>query len=193
VTAPKILAFAGSTREDSFNKKLIRVGAAAARAAGGEVTLVDLRDFPMPLFDGDLEAKEGLPPQAKRFKQLMLANDGLLISSPEYNSSVSGVLKNAIDWSSRTEPGEAPLAAFAGKVAALLSASPGALGGLRGLVHLRSILGNIKVLVLPEQLAVSKADGAFTPDGALKDPKQQASVEKVAAGLVGILGKLGVH
>jgi len=183
--APRILAFAGSTRTDSWNKKLIRIAAAAAGA-----TLIDLRDFPLPLFDGDLEAKEGLPPHAKRFKTLLLEHDGLLIASPEYNSSVSGVLKNAIDWASRSEPGEAPLAPFAGKVAALMSASPGALGGLRGLVHLRSILGNIKVLVLPDQVAVSKAAEAFTPEGALKDPRQQASVEKLATGLAEVLRKL---
>jgi NAD(P)H-dependent FMN reductase len=186
--APRILAFAGSTREESFNKKLIRIAAAAAQA-----TLIDLRDFPMPLYDGDLESKEGLPPHAKRFKQVLLVHEGLLIASPEYNSSISGVLKNAIDWASRAEPGEAPLAAFAGKVAALLSASPGALGGLRGLVQLRSILGNIKVLVLPDQVAISKANEAFTPEGALKDAKQQASVEKLARSLAEITGRLAAR
>ena len=156
MTSPKILAFAGSTRSGSFNKKLIRLAADDARAAGAEVTLIDLRDFPMPLFDGDLEEKEGLPENAKKLKSLMRANDGFLISSPEYNSSVSGVLKNAIDWASREETDdEPPLVCFRGKVAALLSASPGGLGGLRGLVILRSILGNIGVIVLPDQLAVS--------------------------------------
>jgi len=183
--APRILAFAGSTREDSFNKKLIRLAAAAAQA-----TLIDLRDFPMPLYDGDLEAKEGLPSHAKRFKGLLLSHDGLLIASPEYNSSISGVLKNAIDWASRAEPGEAPLAAFAGKVAALMSASTGALGGLRGLVHLRAMLGNIRVLVLPDQVTIPKAAEAFTPEGALKDPKQQGSLEKLSRALVEIAGRL---
>ncbi len=189
MSAPKILAFAGSTREGSWNKKLIRIAAAGARATGAEVTLVDLREFPMPLYDGDLEA-EGFPEPARAFKRLMLENEGLLISSPEYNSSVSGVLKNAIDWASRSEPGEAPLAAFVGKVAGLVAASPGALGGLRGLIHLRAILGNIKVLVIPDQVAVSKAHDAFTPEGTLKDAKQQASVEKVGAELALILAKL---
>ena len=188
--APRILAFAGSTRTDSWNKKLIQVAAAGARAAGAEVTLIDLRDFPMPLYDGDLEAKEGLPPGAKEFKKLMLEHAGLLISSPEYNSSVSAVLKNAIDWASRSEPGEAPLAAFAGKAAGLAAASPGALGGLRGLVHLRAILGNIQVLVIPHQVAVPKAHEAFTPEGGLKDAKQQAAVEKVGAELAALLSKL---
>src|SRR6185436_5043264 len=175
---PRILAFAGSTRSDSWNKKLIKVAVEGARAGGAEVTLIDLRDFPLPLFDQDLEAA-GFPETAKKLKQLFLQHQGLLISSPEYNSSISGVLKNAIDWVSRPEPGEASLACFTDKVAGLVSASIGALGGLRGLVHLRAILGNIKVLVLPDQVAVSKAQDAFNPDGTLKDAKQAAAVQKV--------------
>src|SRR4051812_33174915 len=111
----KILAFAGSTREGSYNKKLVKVAAAAATAAGAQVTLVDLRDFPMPLYDGDLETKEGLPSNARKLKELFISHDGFLISCPEYNSSISGVLKNTIDWISRPQPNEPSLAAFAGK------------------------------------------------------------------------------
>ncbi|WP_392482038.1 NADPH-dependent FMN reductase [Nostoc sp. C110] len=187
---PKILAFAGSTRIDSYNKKLVKIAAAGAKAAGAEVTYIDLRDLPLPLFDEDLEAQEGLPANARTFKDLMISHQGLLIASPEYNSSLTAVLKNAIDWASRPAPNEAPLAAFAGKVATIMSASPGALGGLRGLVHLRSILGNIKVLVLPDQVAVPKAYEAFNPDGTLKDPKQQQSIEKLGDDLTKILLKL---
>jgi len=186
---PKILAFAGSTRTDSWNKKLIKVAAAGATAAGAEVTLIDLRDYPLPLYDGDLEAA-GMPEAVVKLKSLFLEHQGLLISSPEYNSSISGVLKNTLDWVSRSAPGEKPLACFTDKVAGLVSASPGALGGLRGLVHLRAILGNIKVLVLPEQVAVSKANEAFLPDGALKDAKQQASVQNVARKLTETIAKL---
>jgi NAD(P)H-dependent FMN reductase len=186
---PKILAFAGSTRTESWNKKLIKVAVEGARAAGADVTLIDLRDFPMPLYDGDLEAA-GFPDNARKLKLLFLDHSGLLISSPEYNSSVSGVLKNSIDWVSRSEPGEAPLACYTDKVAALLSASPGALGGLRGLVTLRSILGNIKVLVLPDQVSVMKAHEAFNPDGTLKDAKQAASVQKLGKTLTETLSKL---
>lgn len=94
---PKILAFAGSTRTDSFNKKLVRIAAQGATAAGADATFVDLRDFPLPLFDEDLEARDGLPATARQFKDLLLAHDGLLIASPEYNSSFTAVLKNAID------------------------------------------------------------------------------------------------
>ena len=188
--SPEILAFAGSSRVDSFNKKLVKIAAAGTRAAGAEVTYLDLRDLPMPLYDGDLEAKEGIPPNAKKFKELLLAHQGLLISAPEYNSGISGVLKNAIDWASRSAPGEAPLACFTGKVAALMSASPGGLGGLRGLVQVRAILSNIRVLVLPDQVAVPRAHEAFNPDGTLKDPKQQASIEKLGRDLADILMKL---
>ena len=188
---PKILAFAGSTRADSFNKQFVRVAVAAARAAGAEVTHIDLRDLPMPLYDGDLEAKEGLPPNARKFKELLMAHHGLLIAAPEYNSSISGVLKNAIDWASRVaSPDEKPLACFTGKVAALMSASPGALGGLRGLVTVRSILGNIGVLVLPQQVALPKAHEAFNADGSLKDAKIQQSVERLSAELAATVGKL---
>ena len=187
---PTILAFAGSTRTGSFNKQLVRVAAASARTAGAEVTLIDLRDLPMPLYDGDLEANEGLPQHAKTFKELLLAHQGLLISAAEYNSSITGVLKNGIDWASRLAPGEAPLACFTGKVAALMSASPGALGGLRSLVHVRAILGNIGVLVLPDQVAIPRAHEAFNPDGSLKDSKQHASIEKLTKGLTTILTQL---
>jgi len=187
---PKILAFAGSLRADSYNKKLIKIGVRGAERAGAEVTLIDLRDFPMPIFDQDFETKEGLPKNAVKMKELFLAHQGLLISAPEYNSSITGVLKNTIDWVSRPLPNEASLACFDGKVAGLMSASPGALGGLRGLVHVRAILGNIKVLVIPDQAAVPKADGAFNPDGTLKDSKLQAAVESVGAKVAALLLKL---
>ena len=186
----KILAFAGSTRTESFNKKLIRIGADAARAAGAEVTLIDLRDFPMPLYDGDLEASSGIPEHGKRLKKLFLEHDGLFISTPEYNSSIPGVLKNAIDWVSRSEPGESPLAAYAGKVGALMSASPGALGGIRSLNVVRTMLSNIRVLMLPDSVSVSKAGEAFNTDGTLKDAKQTAAVQKLGKTLTETVAKL---
>lgn len=187
---PKILAFAGSTRTDSFNKKLIKIAAAGAREGGVDVTPIDLRDFQMPLYDGDLEQKEGLPPNARKIKDLMLSHQGFLISSPEYNSSISGVLKNTIDWASRPSEGEAYLACFQGKVAGIMSASPGGLGGLRGLVHIRSILENIGVLVIPDQMAIAKAHEAFDTDSTLKDKKQEAQVKKIGENVAKILLKL---
>src|SRR4029077_15961150 len=123
-------------------------------------------------------------------KTLFLEHDALLLSCAEYNSSITAVLKNTIDWVSRPVPGEGPLACFTGKVATLMSASPGGLGGLRGLVHVRAILGNINVIVLPEQIAVSKAHEAFNADGALKDAKMQAGVEGLGAKLADFLRKL---
>ena len=190
IDTPKILAFAGSTREASYNKLLVKIAASGARAASAEVTYVDFRDLPMPLFDEDLEAREGMPENARKFKELMIAHQGFLIASPEYNSSVTPVLKNAIDWASRPQPGEPGLVAFTDKVAAIMSTSPGALGGLRGLVHLRSILGNINVFVLPDQKAIPKAYEAFNTDGTMRDPKQQESIENLGAKLSNVLAKL---
>lgn len=187
---PKILAFAGSTRKDSYNKKLVQIAANGARSAGAEVTYLDLRDIPMPIYDEDLEAAEGIPPNALKLKELMMQHQGLLIACPEYNSSITPVLKNAIDWASRPLPGEGMLACYVDKVAAIMSASPGGFGGMRGLVHVRSILGNIKVIVLPDQVAVSKAYEVFNADGTLKDPKQQASVEKLGENVAKVLAKL---
>ncbi len=190
MSTPKILAFAGSTRTGSYNKKLVRVAVDAARAAGAEVTLLDLREYPLPLFDGDLEDEAGLPENARKLKALFREHDAFLIASPEYNSSISGVLKNTIDWVSRAETDDEPaLVAYRGKAAALLAASPGALGGLRGLVTLRSILGNIGVMVLPDQVAVSKAHEAFDDAGGLKEERGAKQVKGVAEGLVAFLKK----
>jgi NAD(P)H-dependent FMN reductase len=188
--APKILAFAGSARSASFNKKLLAVVVGGARAAGAEVTVVDFRDLPLPLYDADLEAQSGFPANVVEFKRLMSAHQGLLIAAPEYNSSITPLLKNAIDWASRPAPGEATFAAFPGKVAGLVSASPGAFGGMRSLITVRAILGNNQVLVIPEQASVGKAHEAFGPDGRLIDPKQQANVERVGARVVKLLEQL---
>ncbi len=186
----KILAFAGSLRRDSWNKKLVRIAVDGARAAGAAVTVIDLKELPLPVFDEDLEKSEGLHSNARKLKDLMLAHDGFLISSPEYNSSISAALKNAIDWASRPVQGEKSLECFDGKVAGLMAASPGALGGLRGLVTVRSILGNIKVIVLPDQVAVTKAHEAFDEGGKLKDAKQQAAVEGIGARVAQVCVKL---
>jgi NAD(P)H-dependent FMN reductase len=180
----KVLALAGSLRKGSYNKKLVRVAARFAREAGAEVTELDLADHPLPIFDEDLETRDGVHPTAMKLKKLFREHDAFLISSPEYNSSLSAALKNLIDWLSRPVDGEPPLACFKGKTAALFAASPGALGGLRGLVHLRAILGNIGVLLLADQLAVGKANEAFAPDGSLANPKQAAMVKAIVEELV---------
>lgn len=191
----KVLAFAGSLRTGSFNKMLVRIAAQGARDAGAEVTLIDLRDYALPIFDEDLEKSDGLPANGRRLKDLFLAHNGLIISAPEYNSSISAVLKNTIDWVSRPTNNpdgtpERPLQCFEHKIAGLLAASPGALGGIRGLPELRRILGNIKVTVLPEQFALMKAGDSFDATGNLKDPKQQASAKAVGAAVTRIVQKL---
>ena len=186
----RVLAFAGSTRSGSLNKKLLRAAVVLAEQRGAQVTTLELRELALPLYDGDLEQHEGLPEGARRLKQLMATHDAFLIASPEYNSSVSGVLKNAIDWASRPVPNEAPLSAFKEKIAGLLSASPGSLGGLRALIPLRSILGNLGSIVVPNQAAIAHAAEAFTETGQLKDPRQQAQVEAVIEQLLRIAARL---
>lgn len=186
---PKILAFAGSSRKESFNKRLVQTSAKMAEQLGAEVTLLDLADYPLPLFNQDVEA-EGTPENAIRLKELFLAHDALLISAPEYNSSITPLLKNTIDWVSRPVEGQPSLAAYRGKTAGLLSASPGALGGMRGLVHLRDILGNIGVLVVPSEASISQANKAFNESGELADENQRSRVEGVVRMLVETTAKL---
>jgi NAD(P)H-dependent FMN reductase len=190
MSRPKILVFAGSTRKESFNRKLAAVAALSLTQAGAEATHVELSDYPMPLFNQDEEAVSGLPEGAKRLQDLFLEHDGLLLACPEYNSSITPLLKNTIDWLSRAHGERRGLAAFQGKVAVLVAASAGALGGLRGLRHVREILGNIGVTVLPGQLALSKADSAFTPDGAMSDDKQRASLDNVTKPMVDLLSQI---
>jgi NAD(P)H-dependent FMN reductase len=189
----RILAFSGSSRVDSFNTRLVAIAAGGAEDAGAEVTRINLGDFPMPLMNEDLEASEGMPAAAREFKNLMIAHDGFLIASPEYNSAFSPLLKNALDWASRSEAkDEPPLQAFRGKVATLMAASPGALGGLRGLVFLRMMLGNLGVIVLPDQLAVREAWKAFNEDGSLVDENQQQAIRDLGAQTVKRVQQLSV-
>jgi NAD(P)H-dependent FMN reductase len=190
MSTPRILALGGSLRRDSFNQKLASIAAEGAREAGAEVTLIKLSDFPMPLFDQDFEAEHGMHPEAKRLKELFLSHQGLLIASPEYNSGYSAALKNAIDWVSRAEtPEEPPISALAGKSALIMATSPGGLGGLRGLVPLRMLLGNLGITLLPDQIAIPSAFQAFGPDGHLVDPKQEAKVKALGAALANYLRK----
>ncbi len=190
MTTPKILAFAGSLRRDSFNKKLISIAAAGAAAAGAKVTEIDLKDFPLPVYDGDIEDESGLPDEALALKTLFNEHHGLLISSPEYNSSISGALKNVIDWVSRPAEGETPLQCFDGKVAGLVGAAAGGFGGMRALPHVRSILQNIKVTVVPAMVGIPAAHAAFNDDGSLKDERKRKAVEAVGADVAIVLAKL---
>ena len=180
----KLLAFSGSLRKHSYNQAIVSCAAQGAQAVGAEVTVVHLGDYSAPLFCEDLEAQQGMPEAARQFKTLLTEHDGFIIASPEYNSAFSAALKNAIDWASRMDEGETPLAAFKGKSAILMAASPGALGGLRGLASLRTLLGNLGMLVHPTQQAIPKVHTLVDENGVVQDDKTIAKLHnlgKIAA------------
>ena len=180
-----LIALSGSTRAGSHNRRILQLAAASAARAGAKVEFVELRDLALPLYDADLEAEHGLPPAVVAFKAACVAADGYLIAGPEYNGSLSAALKNAIDWLSRPgpQPGETPftLAAFRGKVAGLMSASPGAWGGVRALMHLREIISGMGVLVAAEQFALPAAHTAFAEDGQLQNEVYRGLIEAIGA------------
>ncbi len=182
----RILAFAGSARKESFNRKLLQIAAHAVEAADAEVTIADMREYAMPLYDGDLEEQQGFPENVERFYQLMKAHDGFVISCPEYNSSITPLLKNTIDWTSRPREGDPRMAAFAGKTAALLAASPGGLGGIRGLPQVQGILQSIGVNVIPSVVSLPNAHSAFNEDGSLIDESILGRINEQAQMLVRI-------
>ena len=190
----RILVFAGSARRDSLNKKLARVAAGYAREAGGDAIFVDLDEYPMPVYHGDLEAAEGMPANGMKLREIFIAHDALLVVSPENNQSITSLLKNTIDWLSRSigdgKGANSGLAPFRGKVAAMMAASPGAYGAVRHLPHLRQCLGGLGVTVLGNQVALIHADGAFDESGALRDERNAKAVKTLAAELVQVTAKL---
>lgn len=175
--AVRLLFFAGSSRTGSFNKKLAQLGAKIAEANGIASTFADIGDYPMPIYNGDLETSEGQPDNAHKFKALMEAHTGVFIASPEYNASITPLLKNTLDWVSHVrDEGEAPLQVYKTRVFALGSASPGGMGGLRSLTTTRQVLElGLGALVLPDQFAVPRAGEAFGEDGHLKNKESQES------------------
>ena len=189
-TGRGILAIAGSTRQGSFNARLLEVAVRGADAAGGRVTRLDLKAYPLPLYDADVEAAGGLPAEATALQKIFHAHAGLLIASPEYNGSMPPLLVNVFSWVSRPTAGQPARAAFKDKVAALVSASPTALGGLRGLAPLSALLGNLGVLVLPYPIGVGGAPGCFAPDGGLVDKALEGRVAGAGAQLATMLGRL---
>ena len=158
---PQILAFAGSTRKESLNRQALDHAVRGAREAGADVTLIDLKDYSLPLYNGDLENSHGLPDLVVRLKSLFKSHHGLLIACPEYNGSITPLLKNTLDWVSRPHGEESGLVPYRGKWVGLVAASAGNLGGLRGLRHVREILTNLQTLVIPQQMALSQADKAL--------------------------------
>lgn len=188
--APKILAFSASTRKESWNRKLIRVAAQGATAAGAEVTVLDLAEFSLPIYNGDDEAANGMPAIARKLFDVFKTHQGFLISSPEYNGGFPGMLKNHLDWLTRPIQGEKPFAAFANKPAAIMAASPGAFGGIRMLPSLRHYLSHLQMIVLPQQHALAKAAEAFDDAGNLKDEKAAASVKGLGERVAKMAGAL---
>jgi chromate reductase, NAD(P)H dehydrogenase (quinone) len=183
----KLLAFAGSARRDSLNRKLLAAAVESARSQGAEVTVFELRTDTLPLYDGDLETA-GLPASVVEAKRLFAAHDGFLIASPEYNMFFTPLFKNTIDWLSRPAPAEVP-SPFAGKTAALLSASPGAYGGMRALPFVRLLLSKLGIMITSSDLAVGAGHSAIG-DGKLNDPKQQQALDKVVAELIALTRSL---
>lgn len=176
---PTVLAFSGSTREGSYNKLLIKEAALIAQQQGAKVRVIDLKDYPMPYYDEDLEARQGMPGKASEIRQLMINSNVIIIASPEYNASVSAVLKNALDWASRGENGKSSRDAFKGKKFVLLSASPGRMGGSRGLVHLKAIIEDVGGQVVSNQLSLPAAYQAFDEQKHLKDPQWKEGLQYV--------------
>lgn len=184
--SPRILAFSGSARRESLNKKILAAAVAAARDAGGEVTLIDLNDYVLPLYNGDLEDAGGLPVNATKLIELIASHAGLLIASPEYNSMITPLLKNTLDWCTRGEDDP-----FPGKVAAIVSASPGPFGGVRSQKLAQQLLMHLGCHVVPLQAILPHADKAFDAAGTLTDARAQKAVQKLAAALVETTRKLG--
>jgi chromate reductase, NAD(P)H dehydrogenase (quinone) len=178
-TKPRILAFAASARRESLNRKFLAVAVEAARAAGGEVTLVDLNEYEMPLYHGDLEDAQGLPPNSLRMIQLITEHQGLLIASPEYNSMISPLLKNTVDWCTRGDDNP-----FEDKVAAVISASPGLYGGVLSMRMAQLLLLGLGCHVLSGKCSLPRANEAFDPQGRLTDARLLKTVTVLATQLV---------
>ncbi|QPC86125.1 FMN reductase [Mesorhizobium sp. NBSH29] len=183
--AARILVFAGSIRTGALSGKTADAAMKELAEQGAEISRISLGDYPLPILNQDLEAEEGIPDNAYRLGRQIAAHDGMLVASPEYNSSIPPLLKNCLDWVSRIrkEAGK-PFAPFEGKVAALCSSSDGAFAGVRGLYHLRSVLLHCKVEVITPQLSVPRAQEAFEEDGSLKDDHLRKSLGKVCRTLI---------
>lgn len=174
-----VLAISGSTREGSLNKKLALQAAKFASEMGANVTVIDLKNYPIPFYDADLEASSGMPSNALLLRQILKQSQVIFIASPEYNASVSAVLKNAIDWASRGDQGGGSKEAFKDKKIAIMSVSPGKNGGSRGLQHLSAILKDVGGQVLPQQVSVANGYTAFDSEGNLVNAKTKANLQQL--------------
>ena len=190
----QILIFAGSTRQDSYNRKLAKVAASIARQQGAEPSLLELSDYDIPLYNADLEA-QGTPADVIRLKQAMHSHAAWIVCSPEYNGSYPALLKNAIDWASSPVKGDAQwsdgVLPFRNKVVGMASASPGGLGGLRAQSHLAALLLNLECWVAPRSHAVSHAAEAFDAQGHLLRTQNQQGMEALVQQVLWAAGRLG--
>ncbi len=187
----KILAFAGSLRQHSFNKRVLKIAIHGAKKAGAEVTYIDLKDFPISIYNADDQEQNGFSEHTLRLQGLLSSHDGLLIATPSYNGSLPAALKNVIDWTSRPNEQYQKEDIFPGKVAAIMSASPGSLGGVRALAHLRDVLTSVKVQVLPTEVAVPFVNDHFDGiGGEMLDDQMRKSLESLGASVVEMLGRL---
>ncbi|HAC09282.1 MAG TPA: NADPH-dependent FMN reductase [Phycisphaerales bacterium] len=189
----RILGIAGSTRQDSLNRRLVHVALSGAESTGAEIEHLDLRELEIPLYDEIEEGNHGMPDGVRRLRETLKRSHGIVIASPEYNGSMTAVLKNAIDWTTRPDPEspeDPPLVAWRGKVAGLLSTSPGGLGGIRGLVHIRAVLSHVGSHVVPQEAAIPFGHGAFHDDGSILDEKRHALVESVGHAVATLAARL---
>ena len=176
-----LLCLAGSARSGSLNKKLALAAASEAEAMGVSATVCDLANYPMPLYDGDLEGKDGVPENAYKLKELFKAHHGIFVAAPEYNASITPLLKNALDWITRArQENEDPKQVFASRAFALGAASPGGTGGMRGLVMVRYTLEiGLGALVLPDQFLLPKAGSAFSDNNTLNEADAQQRLKSL--------------
>lgn len=183
---PKILVIPGSLRAKSYNARLAALVAKELTLADAEVTRISLADYPLPLYDADTADRAGPPHHARKLKQLVSAHQGVFIASPEYNASITPLLKNALDWVSAVrEPGEAPLAAYQHRVFAIGGASPGRSGAVQSLLALRQVLSaGCRALVIAEQVSVPNAEQAFDDMDALRDSRAASDLKMVVRKLV---------
>ena len=179
---PKILVCSGSSRSGSYNGRLAALAAKKLAILDAGVTHLSLRDYPLPIYDGDLEETKGVPENAKKLKRLFQSQDGIFLACPEYNSGITPLLKNTLDWISRVkEPGDP----FKTRVFALGSASPGAFGGMRGLIGMRTILEvGLGAMVLPQMVTVIKAASAFDDKGELADERAAGQLGRLIDALL---------
>lgn len=184
----KILCFSGSLRKDSFNKKLAIYAQKELTKMGFEANFIDLADYPLPLYNQDVQSSE-FPKNALILEGVMKESNAWLISSPEHNSSISSALKNLIDWVSRAPDNNPNFSLFDEKIVALMAASPSNLGGARGLRHLREILTSVGCITIPSQTTISQAYSAFDEEGKLIEEANQKAVSKTLEQLSRFISK----